>query len=246
MRRWMIGWAALGAMALAGEAQELEGNGWIAAAGVSYIATGGNSDSASFGVTGSWDRQQDLWQFSVGLDGLQTEEDGETVAERLSLFTRGSREIRPRLGLTGGWQGERNRFAGVDFRSTFDAGVDWQTVDREQWKVKTVLAATWTTEDLVDLESEENLGALALVRSRYEFSETAHTTQMARFEPNFEDASDYRAEGRVTLTSDLTEAFALKLGASVLYDNEPVPGFESTDTTVTASIVWRIEALEGE
>lgn len=227
-------------------AQELEENGWVTAVGLSYIATGGNSESSSLGVTGVWDRRDDRWRYSTGLDGVQTEEDGETVSERLSLFARGSREIRERLAVTGGWQGERNRFAGVDFRSTFDAGVDWRAIEREEWTVDSILSATWTSEELVGLESENNLGALLLVRSLYMFSESARSTQVVRFEPSFESSKDFRAEGRVSLTSDLTETFALKVGAAVLYDNVPVPGFEKTDTTVTASLVWNVRRVEGE
>lgn len=232
-------WSSVGA-------QELDVNGWQSALGLSYIATSGNSETSSIGVTGAWDRKDDLWHFSMGVDALQTEEDGETVSERVGLFTRGSRQIRERLSVTGGWQGERNRFAGVDFRSTFDGGVDWATIDRENWTVDSILSATWTTEELVGLESEDNLGALVLVRSVYYFSENAKTTQVARFEPSFESSEDFRAEGRVSVTSNLTEMFALKVGAAVLYDNVPVPGFESTDTTVTASLVWNVRRLEGE
>jgi hypothetical protein len=42
------------------------------------------------------------------------------------------------------------------------------------------------------------------------------------------------------LTATLTSVLSLKFSNTVRYANEPVPGFEKTDTITTAALVWTL------
>jgi putative salt-induced outer membrane protein YdiY len=43
------------------------------------------------------------------------------------------------------------------------------------------------------------------------------------------------------LTAAIASAFSLKVSNIVRYANEPVPGFESTDTITSVALVWTIK-----
>lgn len=227
-------------------AQDLEGNGWRLDLGLSYLATGGNSETSSLGFSTDAEKLVNRWRFLAGAEALQAEEESERTAERFGAFSRADWSISDRLALTTGWQGEQNRFAGIDHRSTIDLGVSWKAVERERWTVETVSAGTWNYEDPTLGASGSNAGLLLMGRSHYQISENASTTQMLRLEPNLEDVDDFRMDARVGLKTDITELVGVKLSYEVRYDAEPVPGFESTDTMATVSLVMNLRREEAQ
>ncbi|HUO83994.1 MAG TPA: DUF481 domain-containing protein [Thermoanaerobaculia bacterium] len=216
-------------------------DGWKLDAGLSYLATSGNTDTSSIGLNGDFSRLRGLWTFDAGGSLIRAEDQGELVAEQMHALLRASRDVSPRLAITSGWQGEQNQFAGIDFRSTFDAGVRWKALTRERWTVDTIAAATWIREEPIGFADTDSLGALLSAHSEYRFSATASTTQSLRLQPNFEDSDDYRADLKLTLQSSLSRLFALAVGYELRYDNQPVPGFDETDTLTTASLVFKVE-----
>lgn len=215
-------------------------DGWRVDAGLSATQTSGNSDTSSFGIQAEAELARGLWKFDAGALALRSEEGEDLVAEQYAGLFRSARSIpQTRVALTAGWQGERNRFAGVNFRSVTDVGVQWDALQRESWTVTSVGSLTWTREDVVsDEPSRDYLGALLGMRSEVRLSENASTTQTLRLEPSFEDSDDYRAFARVALQSAMTQRFGLKLAYELRYDHVPVVGFDTTDTLITASVVF--------
>ncbi len=229
------------AVALPSVAQETDPDGWKMNAGLSYVATTGNSETSSAGLSFDAEWLRSRWTFDSGVVALRARDEGVLVAEQYKAFGRASRAISERLSLTTGWQGERNRFAGLDFRSTADLGMKWKAVDREKWTASTIGSLTWIRENPVgEAPGEGNLGGLLELKSEYQFSENASTEQIVRFEPDFEDSANYRFDVKLTLESALTQLFAIKLGYNYRYDNQPIPGYSTTDTTTTASLVFKI------
>lgn len=221
-------------------AQDLEVDGWRLDMGLSYLATSGNSETSSFGFSTEWEKLRGLWHFLAGAQALQAEEDSEQTAERYAAFGRADWSVSDRLAVTSGWQGEQNRFAGLEHRSTLDLGLSWKAIDRDRWTVDTVSSATWNYEDPLDSGSNTNAGLLLMARSKYQISENASTTQMLRLEPNVEDVDDLRIDARVGLTADVTAILGVKLAYEVRYDAEPVAGFDDTDTLATVSLVMNL------
>lgn len=233
-------------LAFPAASDELEGDGWRLDLGLSYLATTGNSETSSLGFTTEWEKRNDQWRYLAGGEAYQAEEDGKKTAERYGAFGRADRKFSERLAVTGGWQGEQNEFAGIDFRSTADLGLSWKALDREDWKIDTVGSATWNYEEPVLGASGSNAGLLLMARSLYQISENASTSQMIRIEPNVEDLDDYRIDARVGLKTNVTQAIGLKLSYEVRYDAQPVPGFDDTDTLATVSLVLNLGRSEGE
>lgn len=210
---------------------------WTRDLGLSYLATTGNSESESLGATGAYTGKWGLWGLEAGLATLRAEADGETTAENVTGFARGSRDLTPRLALTAGVSALQDEFAGIDLRTVTDVAARWSFVDTDRWGLAALAGPSWTYEDPVDGSSDSFLGAIAQLDGRWTLSETAGVTARLTYVPNFDVSDDYRMEGELVAQAGLNTWLSLAVGYLWLHDNVPVPGFEKTDTRTTASLV---------
>lgn len=221
---------------------------WAFELGLSYLATTGNSETSSGGVKALWTKDWDPWSLEAKGFFLRAEDEDEVTAERYGASLTGARSLTETLDLTAGWSGEHDRFSGIDIRHVLSAGIDWKMVDSDSWTLSSLASLTYTTEDFEDetLPSEDYLGALAGLDSKWTFSENANLKAKAVYFPNFDESEDYRMEGEIALTANLTNLFALQLAYEVRYDNRPASDFEKTDTATTASLVMKLPSLAAE
>ncbi|MCH9651046.1 MAG: DUF481 domain-containing protein [Deltaproteobacteria bacterium] len=226
------------------EAEEVEAApepDWDFELGLSYLATTGNSDTSSGGLNALYKKDWEPWSFEASAFFLRAEDSGSTTAERYGASLLGARAINANWALTAGLTGERDLFSGIDFRSVVSAGVKWLIVDSESWVFNATGALTWTNEDLGgDLGSDDYIGALFGLNSKWVLSANSEAFTNLLYFPNFDNSDDYRFEGEAGLRANLNTRLALQLTYGVRYDNVPVPGFEKTDTVSTASIVVKL------
>src|SRR5262245_56258995 len=90
---------------------------WDVQVGASFVGTSGNSDTASTGADFSAHRRGLVWLIDATATAVQTNTDDETTAERYLAALRGQRKLTKIMGLSAGEKAERDRFAGIDFRS---------------------------------------------------------------------------------------------------------------------------------
>ena len=152
------------------------------------------------------------------------------------------RTLTPVVGLSSGLKLERDRFSGLDARSILDAGLSWALVHHPEWTLDGVTSVAWLHESrTAGAGVDDPVGVLQLL-SRIPFGGAGDTTQRFTYYPDFSTTSAYRSEAEVTAQAALNAHLALKLGYLLRYSNDPVPGFKKTDTTTTASVVWRWKA----
>ena len=146
------------------------------------------------------------------------------------------------VGLSTGVKLERDRFAGLDFRSMLDAGLSWALVHHPEWTLDGISSIAWLHESRTDgIDVNDPIGILQLL-SRIPFGTAGDTTQRFTYYPNFSTASAYRSEAEITAQAAMSAHLALKIGYLLRYSNDPVPGFKTTDNTTTASVVLRWKA----
>lgn len=215
---------------------------WDLKIGLSYVATGGNTDTTSAGSELDFHRRWPVWKLHVGANAVRASNAGVTSAERYRLSLRGERDLSARLALTAGWLGERDRFAGYDIRSVLDAGVSWTVPTPERWNVAAIGALTWTRTDQTIGGTSESAGALGQVKAQYALSPSSDIKGDVSVYPSLEQGKDWWADGGIGVEASLTTRLALKFAYRIRYDNLPVPGFKKTDTTTTASMVVKLAA----
>jgi len=212
---------------------------WRLELGLSLVATSGNSDTSSGGLDLDYDQRWDDWGIHAEGKAVRATEQDTTTAERYSGRVRGRRRLSESLELTLGARGDRDRFAGIDLRTVVDGSLLWTITDGERWTTGALIGLSWTHEDTAD-GKRKFAGGISELKAERRFSETSKLTGRAAFLPNFEESSDYRAEGRIALQASVTSRLALKLAYEVIYASRPPEGFENTDTSLNVSLVVRL------
>jgi putative salt-induced outer membrane protein len=215
---------------------------WDAQVGASFVGTAGNSDTASTGADFSAHRRGLIWQIESTATAVRSRTDDEVTAERYLGAVRVQRSLTRIIGLSAGEKLERDQFSGIDFRSILDGGLSWALVKRPQWTLDGTTGIAWLHESRVTPPNlDDPIGNFQLL-SRIPFGTAGDTTQRFTYYPDFKTTSAYRTELEITAQAAMAAHLALKIGYLLRYSNDPVPGFEKTDNTTTASVVLRWKA----
>src|ERR1700674_586478 len=119
---------------------------WDAQVGASFVGTSGNSETSSTGADFSLHRRWPVWQFESAATAIRTSDHGLRTAERYLGTVRGQRKLSSIIGLSTGWRAERDKFAGINFRSVADAGLSWALVRHPQWTLDGLTSIAWNHE----------------------------------------------------------------------------------------------------
>jgi len=209
--------------------------------GFSYLATSGNTETSSSGFDAAFDRGWRSWALEGSAAGVSATKRGRRTAESYNAQTRARRKLRKRLQLTLGLRWERNRFAGLDGRQAADVSLLWEVHETPAWKLRALGGLLVSQEEpRGNRPAADSFGGLLQVSGDARVSETASWDGQVTFFPNFDDAGDYRFQGHLGLQASLSRHLGLRLGYDLKFDNEPVPGFGTTDASTTASLVLQL------
>ena len=210
---------------------------WSGQGELSFVSTSGNSDTQTLGVGAEVAYQPLPWSFTFKSTFLRNEADGEEKANSLTAMLRGARVFSPRLEAFGRADFVRNRFAGIESRWSGEGGVAYALFPAPPQKVRAEAALGYATERGVDAEDRSYPFARAGVFYEWQISKTAVYTEELSFVQDLEDTPNWRIVNAGAVTADVTTVLALRVSFALLYSNEPVPGFEKRDSTVSAAVV---------
>ena len=214
---------------------------WDFKLGLSYLATAGNTDTSSAGLDASYRREWGLWSLDSNAAAVRATRNDVKTAESSNVQVRGRRKLSERLQATAGLRGERNRFAGVDLRTIADTSLSWSVRDSPGWRMRTLWGLSWTREEPSgDRPASSSAGGLFQLQNTVKISEGSELNGQVTAYPDLKDSGDYRINANLALQAALNRHLALRIGYDLKYDNEPVRGFERTDTTSTASLVVQL------
>jgi putative salt-induced outer membrane protein YdiY len=217
---------------------------WDVQTGLSYVATGGNSDTTTVGADFGMHRRWPAWIVETAATAVRSTNRDVRTAERYIGAVRGQRKLSDIVGLSAGERVERDRLAGLDFRSILDGGLGWALRREPPWTLDAVTALAWLHEQpIAGLERNDPAGVFQLL-SKVPLGTAADSTQRITYYPNFKTTSAYRSEAEVTAQAAINGRLAMRFGYLWRYANTPVPGFRKADDLVTASIVVRWKSTE--
>jgi putative salt-induced outer membrane protein YdiY len=210
---------------------------WERTAELSLVATGGNTDTQTLGAGGSFVFRPGEWITRGRAAYVRSATDDEDTAESLVLDLRQSRTISPRADVFGRAAYLRDRFAGISHRTTIDAGFGWLVVDEAPHSLKVDAGAGATHEDRLAGGNETfGIGTLGALY-RWRFSESSELTDQFLFTADLGDAPNWRTQNALALTVAMTRVLSVKVSYDLKRINRPVPGFQPTDTMLTAALV---------
>lgn len=212
---------------------------WTGSLGFSYLATSGNSDSQTLGLTASLARMPTPWGLEISAAANSAETDGEKTAERILAGLRGKRAFGERWEAFGGLSWEQDEFAGFDSRTIVEAGGVWKAMVSDGHRLAFDAGVTWTSEDPVVGETLDSFGALAGLDWVWRISNSATFRERLVGYPNFDESTDWRVRSETTLEAALASSWALRASYLFTRDNLPSPGFEKDDATTAVSLVWK-------
>ena len=217
---------------------------WDSQVGAAFVGTSGNTDTSTFGADFVVNRRWPVWLMTATAAAVRASDDGDRTAERYLGTFRADRTLSTLLSLTAGEKAERDELAGMSFRNIVDGGLSWALLRRPRWTIDGLTSMAWIHEDPVEGPAVDSPAGVFQLLSKVPFAAAADTTQRVTYYPNFRDSSAYRSEAEITAQAAMNSRLALKFGFLWRFSNEPVFGFEKTDTTTTASIVfrWRSDA----
>jgi putative salt-induced outer membrane protein len=215
---------------------------WDTQVGAAFVGTSGNSDTSTIGADFSMHRRWPVWKIESTATAVRTTDRGSRTAERYLGAFRGDRKLSTLLGLTAGERAERDRLAGMAFRSITDAGLSWALVRDAAWTLDGLTALALNHEHpTIGPDLNHPIGVLQAL-SKLLLGPAADTTQRFTFYPDFKVSDAYRAEAEVTAQAAMNSRIALKIGYLWRHSNAPTLGFLKNDSTATASVVVRWKA----
>jgi putative salt-induced outer membrane protein len=225
----------------AARAQAVPAAPWDLKLGLSYLATSGNTETASSSVDAAFNRAWQSWSVEGSAAGVSAAKRQRRTAESYNAQARAKRKLRKRLQITLGLRWERNRFAGLDSRQGADVSVLWEIRDTQAWKLRALGGLALGREDpRGDRPMADSFGGLLQLSGDARVSAATSWDGQVTFFPDFADLEDYRVHGHLGLQAALSRHLGLRLGYDLRFDNRPVAGFGTTDASTTASLVVQL------
>ncbi len=243
---------AMGVPAVTAQEEEKK-TGWSDSADLSLVATGGNSESTTFGFKNTLEREWEQAKFTLIAGGVRAnsatggriaigpddmtfivvDPEKKTSAENFFLRGKYDKNMSKRFFwyTSAGWN--RNRPAGINNRYVVAGGVGNAWKDEEGLLFRTEYALTYTDqEDLLEDPTTKDtfLGFRFSWEYKNKLGKNSEYVNNLIVDENLDETKDFRVNMFQSIAVNINERLALKVGLVLLYDNLPsLEGIERFD-----------------
>ncbi|PIE02079.1 MAG: hypothetical protein CSA81_08845 [Acidobacteria bacterium] len=217
---------------------------WKNSTELAFLATGGNSETATFGLKNHYTLTKGKGTFNFKLEGIRTSdtetyrtavgtaddfsiletEETNTKVERYTVDLKYDRKISDALEWFVGTKWEKDAPKGIKSRLSFMAGLGNILISRDdmEWKINYGLEYS-TREHYVEPEGfDSSFGSVAFSSVLMKkFGKNSKWDQNFDITAPFEDFEAYRVNFTNSLTSSLAGNFAMKLSLALMYEGTP-------------------------
>jgi putative salt-induced outer membrane protein YdiY len=212
---------------------------WTGEAGLSYVQTGGNTQTQTIGTSARLTHEGGVWKAEAQAAFLRAEASDEVTAKKWTALAKGSRALGDRLGAYGQTTFLRDVFAGIERENAFDLGGILKVLSGPRQVLDATATVAFTDESRLGAEDRSFLGGRLGAAYKLKLAQASELAVEADYLQGFSDADASRARTAVSITSALGRILALKVTHKLAWVKEPVPGKDGTDTELLASIVAR-------
>jgi putative salt-induced outer membrane protein len=214
---------------------------WFGKVNFSFLSTSGNTDTTSIGGAAEVNYNPKPFLFTLKGAYLYSATDGIVTAESSAASMRGNYDLTPRLYVYAGGGYLRNTFSGIDSLWSVDGGAGYKLFDGPSQFLKAEGGVGWTNETDIILgiitPSRSYANIRAALNYKWQLTKSAAFTNDFTYLLDLDDTANYFITNRAAITADISKVFALQASWTLLWRNQPVPGFGHTDTATAVGIV---------
>lgn len=201
------------------------------------VTTSGNASTQSIGAAGQVIFRPPQWVIDGQTAFVRNEAQNVVSAKSFAARGRAARVINPRLQAFGQHSYLRDLFSGVVHRNLTEGGVTYAVV-------QTGRNTLFADGGLGYLKERRTVGislstptAGAGTRYTLQLSDTSDITDDLTMSFDLSDEGTWRLQHAIALTARVAAPLSLKVSNLLRYVDEPVAGFEQTDTITSAALV---------
>lgn len=225
----------MAAPALHAQEQEEEQGPWEGTARLGYLATSGNTDSASLNSGFEIRYTSGQWIHGFKAGGIFSSEDAVTTAEAYEAGFKSERNFGEHNYLFGQLQWRKDRFSGYDQQFSQTVGYGRRLIDLEKHKLNAEIGAGARQSDVADGTQESESILRGAMNYTWSISETATFSQAVSVESGSENTY---TESATKLSAALVGNLSL-VASYTIKNNSEVPALtENTDTFTALSLEY--------
>jgi putative salt-induced outer membrane protein len=222
---------------------------WTAKAEAGVVASRGNTDTDSANTKFDLGREVRRWKTVVGMTGVYAADEAGATGQRWEGRGQVDYKYHDRGFSFVSGRYEEDRFSGFYYQATYGAGLGWRFFDDPVTKLVARIGAGYKilekraalAEDDVTVlpggREEDVIGQFGVDFERA-ITETAKLIDKFLVESG---ADNTFAQNDLSLQVKIMNSLALAVGFSARYNNDPPPGFETTDTLTTLNLVYELK-----
>jgi putative salt-induced outer membrane protein len=206
---------------------------------MSFLQTSGNTDSETFLLAGKVERAFSRSKLTGEGRTIYSQKGGETSDKNWILKLKYDRSINERFYAFLSEVVERDTLKGIKIRYMTQVGLGYDFIKTASDMLKGEVSAGYIRENPVDPFPDRGYPT-GRIFGEYDhsFTDTSRISQTVEWIPNLKQGRDYLINEETALITNLMGNFALKISYSIAYDNQPPPGFKTTDRLFKTSILY--------
>jgi putative salt-induced outer membrane protein YdiY len=177
----------------------------------------------------------------VNVAYLTSEADDVTLARSLTVTARHGIRTSDRSELFGRLGYARDRFAGIENRTTAEFGAAYTPRRPRRHAFGADLGLGFTRERRLDAADFQFLSATSALAYIWTIAPRTELKNEVAFVADLQEARNWRATNALAMSVGLTRKFSLKMSQNIERRNVPVPGFKRTDMRLSAALVVTLQ-----
>lgn len=209
--------------------------GWTGKGEFGGSISTGNTDDQGFSASLAFDKQTPLWGHDFNLAVDHKREGEKTTKDRYFGAYSITRNLTPRLYAVGVLWGERDRFAGFNFRFSESVGLGYRIAGSPNLKLRVEAGPALRQSEYLVTGYETTLAARGAgylmwkIAPRLEFSQSLVA---------YLDSENSTLLANTALTTRLQDRISARASYEVRHEQDPPADRENTDTTTRLTLVF--------
>ena len=201
------------------------------------VSTTGNASAHTIGAAGQVIFRPPQWEIEGQTALVRNEADGVVTAKSFAARGRAGRVLTTRLKAFGQHSYLRDLFSGVVHRNITEGGLSYLLMQLGRNTLSADAALGYLKERRVIGVSLSTPTAGTGAHYKLQLSETSDISDDLIMSFDLSDEGTWRLQHAIALTAKVATPLSLKVSNLLRYVDEPVAGFEKTDSITSAALV---------